>query len=49
MIGLSRTNPAFRPIIDGALVGEPDAMLLVEFTGDSAGSSVARSSTTWSP
>jgi FAD/FMN-containing dehydrogenase/Fe-S oxidoreductase len=36
MIGLARSNPAFRPIIDGALVGEPDAILLVEFMGDDA-------------
>ena len=33
MIGLARSNPSFRPIIDAALVGEPDAILLVEFTG----------------
>jgi FAD/FMN-containing dehydrogenase len=42
MIELARGNPSFRPVIDSALVGEPDAILLVEFTGDSAGSSVAR-------
>jgi FAD/FMN-containing dehydrogenase/Fe-S oxidoreductase len=36
MIDLARSNPAFRPIIDGALVGEPDAILLVEFMGDDA-------------
>ncbi len=34
MIELSRANPAFRPTIDAALIGEPDAMLLVEFAGD---------------
>jgi len=34
MIDLARGNPAFRPVIDGALVGEPDAILLVEFAGD---------------
>jgi FAD/FMN-containing dehydrogenase/Fe-S oxidoreductase len=36
MIELARGNPAFRPIIDGALVGEPDAILLVEFIGEDA-------------
>ncbi len=35
MIDLSRANPAFRPVIDSALVGEPQAVLLVEFAGDS--------------
>ena len=34
MIDLSRTNPAFRPVIDAALIGEPQAVLLVEFAGD---------------
>jgi len=34
MIELSRANPAFRPTIDAALVGAPDAILLVEFSGD---------------
>src|SRR6266567_1615754 len=33
MLDLARTNPAFRPIIERALVGEPDAILLVEFAG----------------
>ncbi|MFO1302297.1 MAG: FAD-linked oxidase C-terminal domain-containing protein [Burkholderiales bacterium] len=37
MIDLARGNPAFKPIIDGALVGEPDAILLVEFAGEEAG------------
>ncbi|MFO1310793.1 MAG: FAD-linked oxidase C-terminal domain-containing protein [Burkholderiales bacterium] len=36
MIDLARGNPAFRPVIEGALVGEPDAILLVEFAGDEA-------------
>jgi hypothetical protein len=35
MIELSRSNPAFRPVIDSALVGEPEAVLLVEFAGES--------------
>ncbi|HEY8244486.1 MAG TPA: FAD-linked oxidase C-terminal domain-containing protein, partial [Casimicrobiaceae bacterium] len=34
MIGLARENPAFRSVIDAALVGEPDAILLTEFTGE---------------
>ncbi len=34
MIDLSRENPLFRPVIDASLIGEPDALLLVEFAGD---------------
>src|SRR5690606_15753160 len=34
MIDLARSNPAFRPVIDKALIGEPDAILLVEFSSD---------------
>jgi FAD/FMN-containing dehydrogenase/Fe-S oxidoreductase len=34
MIELARANPAFRPIIDAALIGEPEALLLVEFIVD---------------
>ena len=34
MIDLARGNPAFRPTIDAALIGEPDAILLVEFIGE---------------
>jgi FAD/FMN-containing dehydrogenase/Fe-S oxidoreductase len=37
MIDLARNNPAFRPVIDAALIGEPDAILLVEFAGDDLG------------
>ncbi|MEO8675094.1 MAG: FAD-linked oxidase C-terminal domain-containing protein, partial [Casimicrobiaceae bacterium] len=36
MIDLARANPAFRPVIDAALTGEPEAILLVEFMGDAA-------------
>ena len=36
MIGLARDNPAFRPVIDAALIGEPEAILLGEFSGDQA-------------
>ena len=35
MIDLARSNPAFRPVIDAALIGEPEAILLVEFAGAS--------------
>jgi FAD/FMN-containing dehydrogenase/Fe-S oxidoreductase len=34
MIDLARNNPAFQPMINAALIGEPDAILLVEFAGD---------------
>src|SRR4051812_1261117 len=34
MIELSLSNPAFRPTIETALIGRPDAILLVEFSGD---------------
>ncbi|MBX9849615.1 MAG: FAD-binding oxidoreductase, partial [Rhodocyclaceae bacterium] len=33
MITLSRENPAFRPVIEKALIGSPAAILLVEFSG----------------
>ena len=42
MIDLSRGNPAFRPVIDAALIGEPEAILLVEFTGGDATDSARR-------
>ena len=35
MIDLARNNPAFRPVIDAALIGRPEAILLVEFAGES--------------
>ncbi|WP_426175700.1 FAD-binding and (Fe-S)-binding domain-containing protein [Massilia sp. TWR1-2-2] len=35
MIELARDNPAFRPVIDKALIGAPEAILLVEFAGAS--------------
>ena len=34
MIELSRANPVFRPTIESALIGEPAAVLLVEFSGN---------------
>jgi FAD/FMN-containing dehydrogenase/Fe-S oxidoreductase len=42
MIGLARDNPAFRPVIERSLVGEPDAILLVEFGGESRDAAIAR-------
>ncbi|MCB1997593.1 MAG: FAD-binding oxidoreductase, partial [Rhodoferax sp.] len=33
MIELARANPAFRPVIETALIGQPEAILLVEFSG----------------
>jgi FAD/FMN-containing dehydrogenase/Fe-S oxidoreductase len=36
MIDLARSNPAFRAVIDAALIGTPEAILLVEFAGDEA-------------
>jgi FAD/FMN-containing dehydrogenase/Fe-S oxidoreductase len=42
MIELARTNPAFRTVIDAALIGEPEAILLVEFIGDARDEPVAR-------
>jgi FAD/FMN-containing dehydrogenase/Fe-S oxidoreductase len=35
MIELSLKNPAFAPTVRTALIGEPEAVLLVEFAGDS--------------
>jgi FAD/FMN-containing dehydrogenase/Fe-S oxidoreductase len=42
MIDLARANPAFKPIIDRALVGEPEAILLTEFSGADAGTESKR-------
>jgi FAD/FMN-containing dehydrogenase/Fe-S oxidoreductase len=36
MIELSLQNPAFAPTVKAALIGRPDAVLLVEFAGSSA-------------
>ena len=36
MLGLARSNPAFRPVLDRCVAGDPDAILLVEFAGDDA-------------
>ncbi|MDQ6924581.1 MAG: FAD-binding oxidoreductase, partial [Pseudomonadota bacterium] len=42
MIELSRANPAFRPIIESALIGEPEAIFLVEFSGEESGAQSGR-------
>ena len=34
MLGLARSNPAFLPVLDQCVHGDPDAVLLVEFAGD---------------
>jgi FAD/FMN-containing dehydrogenase/Fe-S oxidoreductase len=34
MIELALSNPAFRPTVEKALIGKPDAILLVEFAGE---------------
>ncbi|MEO6918124.1 MAG: FAD-linked oxidase C-terminal domain-containing protein [Collimonas sp.] len=34
MIDLAMSNPAFRPVIEKALSGQPQAILLVEFSGE---------------
>ncbi|HEX5863240.1 MAG TPA: FAD-binding and (Fe-S)-binding domain-containing protein [Casimicrobiaceae bacterium] len=42
MIDLACANPAFQPIIERALVGAPEAILLVEFAGADADAQKAR-------
>jgi FAD/FMN-containing dehydrogenase/Fe-S oxidoreductase len=42
MIGLSRANPAFRSVIDAAVHGDPDAILLVEFAGEQRDEQIAQ-------
>ncbi len=37
MIELARHNPAFKPVIETALIGQPEAVLLVEFSGSDRG------------
>ena len=36
MLRLARSNPAFRPVLDRCVTGDPDAILLVEFAGEDA-------------
>lgn len=42
MIDLARSNPAFKPVIERALVGAPEAILLVEFAGDTQAKQMAK-------
>ncbi|WP_455288023.1 FAD-binding and (Fe-S)-binding domain-containing protein [Cupriavidus necator] len=42
MIDLSMENPAFRPVIEKALSGDPQAILLVEFAADELDALTAR-------
>ena len=42
MIELARANPAFRPVIERALIGKPEAILLVEFAGEEREDAAAR-------
>ncbi len=42
MIDLARGNPAFQPVIEAALIGEPEAILLVEFSEEDAQSSLRK-------
>lgn len=42
MIELGLANPAFKPIIETALIGRPAAILLVEFAGDDRAALLAR-------
>jgi FAD/FMN-containing dehydrogenase/Fe-S oxidoreductase len=42
MIGLARSNPAFRPIVDQCVKGDPDAILLVEFAGEDRDQQIRR-------
>ena len=42
MIDLARSNPAFRPIVDQCVQGEPAAILLVEFAGEDRDEQIRR-------
>jgi len=42
MIALARGNPAFRGTVDRFLNGDPEAILLVEFSGDDPGGQLAK-------
>jgi FAD/FMN-containing dehydrogenase len=48
MIELARQNPAFRPVIETALIGQPAAILLVEFAATTARALLAAAATAWS-
>ena len=42
MIDLARDNPSFQPVIDAALIGAPEAILLVEFSGDDSAAQIRK-------
>ncbi|KPK19784.1 MAG: lactate dehydrogenase [Betaproteobacteria bacterium SG8_41] len=42
MIDLARGNPAFRPIVEQFIQGEPEAILLVEFAGEDRGEQLGK-------
>jgi len=42
MIELARTNPAFRRTVETFIKGEPDAILLVEFSGEDRAEQIAK-------
>ncbi|PUA19113.1 FAD-binding and (Fe-S)-binding domain-containing protein [Glaciimonas sp. PCH181] len=42
MIDLAMSNPAFRPVIEKALTGQPAAILLVEFVGEDLASALQK-------
>jgi FAD/FMN-containing dehydrogenase/Fe-S oxidoreductase len=42
MIDLARDIPMFRPIVESFVKGEPQALLLVEFAGDTAGPGITK-------
>jgi FAD/FMN-containing dehydrogenase/Fe-S oxidoreductase len=42
MIGLARSNPAFRSTVDRCVQGDPDAILLVEFAGEDKDEQIAK-------
>ena len=42
MIGLARGNPAFRGTVERFLKGDPEAILLVEFSGEDLGEQLAK-------
>ena len=48
MIELARANPAFRPVIEAALIGAPEAILLVEFAGDDRAALLRAAAASWS-
>lgn len=42
MIDLARNNDAFRPVIERALRGDPEALLLVEFSGEDRNEQISK-------